>query len=56
MLTYSDLVREIIRTNLEVLTIVSPVLLIAGLVGLRRSCVESRQALRAGVRKRSQLR
>lgn len=56
MLTLSDLIRESLRSTLEVATIVAPVLFVAGLIAWRRAVLESRRALRLGIRKRSQLR
>jgi hypothetical protein len=56
MLTLSDLMREFARTFLEVTTIVASGLLVAGLIAWRRAVLESRRALRLGIRKRSQLR
>lgn len=56
MLTFRDLLRAIIEANLEVLTLIVPILFVVNLFGLRKANQECRQALRTGVRKRSQLR
>lgn len=56
MLTFPDLFRTLAQSALEVGAFAVAVLFVVNLFGLRRDIREARQAIRTGVRKRSQLR